>query len=196
MARRSRWRRFPSRRPLTGGRLQRVPRPPVLPSPPLLYRRGPAAPCRRSGVATARPGRRGTGVGRERGAARGPPVQPPSVARRWEPSAGPRARGRTAPEGRGAPPCPRPQRAEYAPLFCCPAVPAGGVRLRVIDLASASMCAGRRGTVLWPKAPWLWCSRKFCCETSARAWWYAEGCSLGFLLSVALCFNSFAVQLS
>lgn len=34
MARRSRWRRFPSRRPLTGGRLQRVPRPPVLPSPP------------------------------------------------------------------------------------------------------------------------------------------------------------------
>lgn len=171
-------------------------------SPPPPPRRGSAAPRRRSeergGREAARPEERGTGVGRERGAARGPPVPPPrSAAHRREPSGGcrPAARGRAAPEDRGAPPCPRPERvgARAAPLL--PAVPADGVRLRVIGLTLALTYAGGRGTVLRPKAPWLWCSRKFCCEMSARVWWYAEGSSPGFLLSVALCFNSFAVQL-
>lgn len=104
--------------------------------------------------------------------------------------AGPRGSG-----GSGSTPCPRPERvgARAAPLL--PAVPADGVRLRVIGLTLALTYAGGRGTVLRPKAPWLWCSRKFCCEMSARVWWYAEGSSPGFLLSVVLCFNSFAVQL-
>lgn len=169
-------------------------------SPPPPPRRGSAAPRRRSEERGRRRGRRsgeqvsgGSGARRAGHPCRRRGALPLGGSRRA--AAGPRARGRAAPEDRGAPPCPRPERvgARAAPLL--PAVPADGVRLRVIGLTLALTYAGGRGTVLRPKAPWLWCSRKFCCEMSARVWWYAEGSSPGFLLSVALCFNSFAVQL-
>lgn len=169
-------------------------------SPPPPPRRGSAAPRRRSEERGRRRGRRsgeqvsgGSGARRAGHPCRRRGALPLGGSRRA--AAGPRARGRAAPEDRGAPPCPRPERvgARAAPLL--PAVPADGVRLRVIGLTLALTYTGGRGTVLRPKAPWLWCSRKFCCEMSARVWWYAEGSSPGFLLSVVLCFNSFAVQL-
>lgn len=198
-ARGGRWRQFPSRRPLTGGSLQRFPRPPFPPPLP-----AGARPRRAVGLRSAAGGRRrgrrsgeqvsgGSGARRAGHPCRRRGALPLGGSRRA--AAGPRARGRAAPEDRGAPPCPRPERvgARAAPLL--PAVPADGVRLRVIGLTLALTYTGGRGTVLRPKAPWLWCSRKFCCEMSARVWWYAEGSSPGFLLSVVLCFNSFAVQL-
>lgn len=196
-ARGGRWRQFPSRRPLTGGSLQRFPRPPF---PPPHLPAG-ARPRRAVGLRSAGGGAAGGAGNRCRaGAGRGARATRAAAAERC-PSAGAVGRlpalgaGPRGSGGSGSTPCPRPERvgARAAPLL--PAVPADGVRLRVIGLTLALTYAGGRGTVLRPKAPWLWCSRKFCCEMSARVWWYAEGSSPGFLLSVVLCFNSFAVQL-